>query len=242
MRTHFVYWNSTNPAFRLDNTDHIIDVNEGNLPWEYDQLHLICPQNGEQHVIYSVSKEDFESCRVSNSRPKIVAICNKPDSFMYFTITFRSFSPTPGGMEFKAGQDYYFISTSTTRDLHRRVGGYCATHNMRMVFRVAERELPQQDSNVVQVQVNQPRRVPATTTTTAAPSRAWSARVPQDRQDYIYYYQPWHAGERRAERERVRMEELASNEILTALPLTSSAPGAALALPALLLAALRTLL
>merc|ERR1712203_78853 len=72
MRTHFVYWNSTNPAFRLDNTDHIIDVNEGNLPWEYDQLHLICPQNGEQHVIYSVSKEDFESCRVSNSRPKIV--------------------------------------------------------------------------------------------------------------------------------------------------------------------------
>merc|ERR1712203_62955 len=73
---------------------------------------------GEQHVIYSVSKEDFESCRVSNSRPKIVAICNKPDSFMYFTITFRSFSPTPGGMEFKAGQDYYFISTSTKRDLH----------------------------------------------------------------------------------------------------------------------------
>merc|ERR1712079_578852 len=97
IKTHFVFWNSSNPIFRLDNTDHIIDVNEGNLPWEYDQLHLICPQNGEQHVIYSVSKEDFESCRVSNSRPKIVAICNKPDSFMYFTITFRSFYPTTGG-------------------------------------------------------------------------------------------------------------------------------------------------
>jgi len=221
MRTHFVYWNSTNPAFRLDNTDHIIDVNKGNLPWEYDQLHLICPQNGEQHVIYSVSKEDFESCRVSNSRPKIVAICNKPDSFMYFTITFRSFSPTPGGMEFKAGQDYYFISTSTKRDLHRRVGGYCSTHNMRMVFRVAEKVV-NQDSNVVQVQVNHPRKVETTTTTTTTQApRMWSARVPKDRQDYIYYYQPWHQREQRLRDERLRIEEIATNEILTALPLTA---------------------
>ena len=102
MKTHFVYWNSTNPAFRVDNTDHILDVNEGNLPWEYDQLHLICPQNvQEQHVVYSVSEEEFKSCRVTSPRPKIVAICNKPESFMYFTITFRSFSPTPGGLEFK---------------------------------------------------------------------------------------------------------------------------------------------
>ena len=221
VKTHFVYWNSTNPMFRIDNTDHIIDVNDGNLPWEYDQLHLICPQNGEQHVIYSVSKEDFESCRVSNSRPKIVAICNKPDSFMYFTITFRSFSPTPGGMEFKAGQDYYFISTSTKRDLHRRVGGYCSTHNMRMVFRVAERVVDQ-DSNVVQVQVNHPRKVETTTTTTTTPeSRIWSARVPKDRQDYIYYYQPWHRQEQKLREERLRIKEIATNEILTALPLTA---------------------
>merc|ERR1712079_686977 len=221
IKTHFVFWNSSNPIFRLDNTDHIIDVNEGNLPWEYDQLHLICPQNGEQHVIYSVSKEDFESCRVSNSRPKIVAICNKPDSFMYFTITFRSFSPTPGGMEFKAGQDYYFISTSTKRDLHRRVGGYCSTNNMRMVFRVAERVVDQ-DSNVVQVQVNHPRKVETTTTTTTtSESRIWSARVPKDRQDYIYYYQPWHRQEQKLREERLRIKEIATNEILTALPLTA---------------------
>ena len=221
VKTHFVYWNSTNPMFRIDNTDHIVDVNEGNLPWEYDQLHLICPQNGEQHVIYSVSKEDFESCRVSNSRPKIVAICNKPDSFMYFTITFRSFSPTPGGMEFKAGQDYYFISTSTKRDLHRRVGGYCSTHNMRMVFRVAEKVVSQ-DSNVVQVQVNHPRKLETTTTTTTTEEpRMWSARVPKDREDYIYYYQPWHRREQRLRDERLRIEEIKTNEILTALPLTA---------------------
>lgn len=28
---------------------------------------------------------------------------------MYFTITFRSFTPQPGGLEFQPGQDYYFI-------------------------------------------------------------------------------------------------------------------------------------
>ena len=141
MKTHFVYWNSTNPAFRLDNTEHVIDVNNDNLPWEYDQLHLICPQNpGDQPVVYSVPADEYNSCRVTNPRPKIVAICNKPDSFMYFTITFRSFSPTPGGLEFKPGQNYYFISTSTQRDIHRRVGGYCSSHNMKMIFKVADNE------------------------------------------------------------------------------------------------------
>ena len=139
IKTHFVFWNSSNPIFRLDNTDHIIDVNEGNLPWEYDQLNLVCPQDsGEQHVIYSVSREEYDGCRVTSPRPKIVAICNKPEQFQYVTITFRNFSPTPGGMEFKPGKSYYLISTSTTRDLHRRVGGYCSTHNMKMVFKVAD--------------------------------------------------------------------------------------------------------
>ena len=222
IKTHFVFWNSSNPIFRLDNTDHIIDVNEGNLPWEYDQLNLVCPQDsGEQHVIYSVSREEYDGCRVTSPRPKIVAICNKPEQFQYVTITFRNFSPTPGGMEFKPGKSYYLISTSTTRDLHRRVGGYCSTHNMRMVFRVAQRVVDQ-DSNVVQVQVNHPRKVETTTTTSTTPeSRIWSARVPKDRQDYIYYYQPWHRQEQKLREERLRIKEIATNEILTALPLTA---------------------
>jgi hypothetical protein len=37
----------------------------------------------------------------------------------FFTISFRSFSPMPNTLEFKAGQDYYFISTSTKLDIHR---------------------------------------------------------------------------------------------------------------------------
>ena len=78
-KIHKVYWNTTNPIFRIDNTDHIVDVNNGNLPWEYDQLNLICPHNSlEKHIVYSVTKEEFEGCRVTNPKPKIVAICNKP--------------------------------------------------------------------------------------------------------------------------------------------------------------------
>ena len=57
---------------------------------------------------------------------------------MFFTITFRSFTPTPGGLEFTPGKDYYFISASNTRDIHRRVGWWCSSHNMKMVFKVEE--------------------------------------------------------------------------------------------------------
>ena len=136
-RSHYVYWNSTNTMFNSDTAQNILDVNQNNLPWEYDQLNIICPLGtSEKHIIYSVSKEEFDSCRVSNPKPKIVAVCDRPERFKYFTITFRSFSPTPGGLEFKPGQSYYFVSTSTRKDLHRRVGGYCSTHNMKMIFKV----------------------------------------------------------------------------------------------------------
>jgi len=146
-KVHYIHWNKANPMFRLDNTDHMIDVNVGNEPWEYDQVNLICPQSKagrvypEKHVVYSVSREEYDSCRITNPKPKIVAVCSQPHQLLYFTITFRSFTPTPGGLEFHPGQDYYFISTSSREDLHRRVGGGCATHNMKMIFRVADNSL-----------------------------------------------------------------------------------------------------
>ena len=33
----------------------------------------------------------------------MIARCDKPQELMYFTITFRPFTPNPGGMEFKPG-------------------------------------------------------------------------------------------------------------------------------------------
>ncbi|XP_035222542.1 ephrin-B2a-like, partial [Stegodyphus dumicola] len=141
-------------SFRIDNTDHIIDVNKNNLPFEYDQVNIICPvyphsnqgtksegeedEESERYIIYNVSKEEYDSCRITNPNPRIIAVCDKPNQLMYFTITFRSFTPQPGGLEFLPGHDYYFVSTSTgdLAGLHQRVGGRCATHNMKVIFKV----------------------------------------------------------------------------------------------------------
>ena len=176
-QSHFVHWNTSNPIFRIDNTDHIIDVNHGNKPWEYDQVNIICPfyppggagrrsgrnnqQRGEieQYIIYSVSKEEYDTCRITDPKPRTIAICNKPHELMYFTITFRSFTPTPGGMEFKPGHDYYFISTSSQNDLYRRVGGQCSTNHMKVEFKIADSEHENhQFSSKSSSSVNVPRR------------------------------------------------------------------------------------
>ena len=173
----FVHWNKQSPVFRIDNTDHIVDVEE------YDQVNLICPSSKpgarypEKHVIYSVSREEYQSCRITNPKPKIVAICNQPHKLMYFTITFRSFTPTPGGLEFHPGHDYYFISTSSRDDLHRRVGGGCSTHNMKMIFKVHQKPsedileplsnyLPLADSPKLTVRSTTTATTTSTTTTT----------------------------------------------------------------------------
>ena len=142
---HNIHWNSSNPLFR--NTDNIIQVNGGNHPWEYDQVNIVCPTYKpgmskdvlqEKYIVYVVSKQEYESCRISEPNPRIIAVCDQPHELMYFTITFRSFTPTPGGLEFRPGQSYYFISTSSRNDIHRRVGGGCSTHNMKITFKVAE--------------------------------------------------------------------------------------------------------
>merc|ERR1712083_914267 len=206
MRSHLVFWNSTNPMFRVDNTDHIMDINQGNLPWEYDQVNIICPFNSqEKHVIYSVSKEEFDSCRVSNPRPKIVAICDKPQNFKYFTITFRNLSPIPGGMEFKPGQDYYFISTSNRQNIHRRQGGYCSSHNMKTVFKVADNRQYKTLTKLLnknKIMSNSPLYksfiAPTTTTTTTIPPQTTNLPVyfyksrtqTQRNKDSFYYYSP----------------------------------------------------
>ena len=144
---HYIHWNTSNPIFRIDNTDHIIDVNHENKPWEYDQVNIICPvyrpgqireEDKERSIIYSVSKDEYETCRITQPNPRVIAMCNKPHELMYFTITFRSFTPTPGGMEFTPGKDYYFVSTSSKENLYQRVGGRCSSHHMKVAFKVAD--------------------------------------------------------------------------------------------------------
>lgn len=140
-----IFFNTTNSMFRIDNTDNVFDVNTGNSPAEYDQANIICPvyplgtreADMERYIIYNVSREEFDNCRITDPSPKVVAKCNLPHRFNYITITFRPFTPTPLSMEFKPGRDYYFISTSSRSDLHRRIGGRCSTNNMKMVFKIS---------------------------------------------------------------------------------------------------------
>ena len=117
---------------------------------EYDQVNILCPlydksvpiEETEQFVIYHVNREEFDMCRIMNAHPRAIVACNKPYELSYYTISFRSFSPTPGAMEFHAGKDYYFMSTSSKNDLHLRAGGMCRTHNMKLVFKVADGSKP----------------------------------------------------------------------------------------------------
>ena len=47
----------------------------------------------------------------------------------------------PGAFEFQPGHDYYFMSTSSNKNLRQKSGGKCRTHNMRLVFRIRNVEL-----------------------------------------------------------------------------------------------------
>ena len=169
-RVHYIHWNASNPIFRIDNTDHIFDVNAGNLPGEYDQANIICPSykpgteldKGEKYMIYIVSKEEYDTCRIMDPQPRVIAQCNNPAMYppMFFTITFRSFTPTPGGMEFYPGRDYYFISTSSEGEIDGRDGGRCRSHNMKMIFKVGRHGHRRKQATTTEAAtaVNVPRR------------------------------------------------------------------------------------
>ena len=93
---HNIHWNSTNPLFD-HRAENIIQVNGGNHPWEYDQVNIVCPfyrpgntlENQEKYIVYSVTKQEYDTCRITEANPRIVAVCDRPHELMYFTITFR---------------------------------------------------------------------------------------------------------------------------------------------------------
>ena len=85
-------------SFRIDNTDHIIDVNQGRGRhlYDYDQINIVCPfyasevENPERFVVYSVDKEEYDTCRITKQHPRVIAQCDQPTrSQLFFTITFR---------------------------------------------------------------------------------------------------------------------------------------------------------
>ena len=189
---HNIHWNASNPLFRIDRTDNVIDINGGNHAWEYDQVNIVCPvykpgvseSLQEKYIIYSVTKEEYDSCRITQPNPKIIAVCNRPHELMYFTITFRSFTPTPGGLEFRPGHSYYFISTSSRNDLHRRVGGGCSTHNMKVTFRVASEDEDDRVNSVNQNKTDQDEDADSS----IRPPLVSNSKVPRSQKHQTFYY------------------------------------------------------
>ena len=157
---HYINWNTTNPLFR-EYGNNIIDINPGteDQPWRYEQANIICPRysssfptsRSERYIIYNVTRNEFEHCRVIDPQQnKIVAVCNSPYKLTFFTLTFRAFSPVPRAFEFHPGEDYYFISTSSKRNLYKHSGGRCASHNMRLMFRILDTNRGTNDSSIEQ--------------------------------------------------------------------------------------------
>lgn len=120
--------------------------------WDYQQANIICPLYDqqvprtltEQYVIYNVTKEEYDECSLrSLEAAKIVALCNTPYKPKFYTLTFRSFSPTPGAFEFHPGNLYFFIATNylETANGHqqRKISRpKCSHPPMRLVFRIHE--------------------------------------------------------------------------------------------------------
>ena len=241
---HYVYWNTTNPLFSDRNTPNLVTVNEGNLPNEYDQLHLICPQNSkEHHVIYSVSRHEFITCRVTNPRPEKVMICDKSNPGQFRTITFRPFSPSPGGLEFKPGQEYYFISTSTPRDIHRRVGGACSTHNMKLTFMVSLKGTNRfQNQNLIPKYPQYHPTIASPSAEDAGGSVYHQASPTVRSSDYIYYYSPRDLLQLRLAAKKHQLTNLRENKTLRAAKLSSSCSATVLSTGVALLAVFASLL
>ena len=103
----------------------------------------------EQYVVYNVTKHEYDRCQLSSNDAKIVALCNTPYKPQFFTLTFRSFSPTPGAFEFHPGQKYYFIATnyldqqSNQRSSSEAVMSRpkCSHPPMRLIFRIKDDKL-----------------------------------------------------------------------------------------------------
>ena len=174
VRQHYVHWNTSNSLFFntnvIDITSSATKSDQASEAWDYEQANIICPlyDKGiprtltEQYVVYNVTKRDYDKCQLSSNNAKIVALCNTPYKPNFFTLTFRSFSPTPGAFEFHPGQKYYFIATNyqenNNHSGHQRSSTSsskpkCSHPPMRLIFRIkgdttSKRDRAAEDANV----------------------------------------------------------------------------------------------
>ena len=90
-------------SFKATCLHNLMVLSPGNSPFEFDQLNIICPsgqggvpggrgsrgtEEDERYLVYNVSKEEYDTCRINQQNPKVVAQCDNPDR-PPVTITFR---------------------------------------------------------------------------------------------------------------------------------------------------------
>ncbi len=80
--------------------------------WAHICTRVLLVSQDRRHLFVSLyqynfflSSEEFEACEVRSEKPRVVAICDRPESHMFFTLTFR----------------YKFIFTSSRYDLSRKL-------------------------------------------------------------------------------------------------------------------------
>ncbi|EFP12116.1 hypothetical protein CRE_10731 [Caenorhabditis remanei] len=129
-----IYWNSTNPL-----VERYAAIG--------DTLDIICPffdkdsdDRTEQSIIYRVTEEEYENCQRKSSA-KELGRCTQPFQEEKLKVAFRLMSPNPSGLDYRPGVTYYFISTSTgsRKGLYNDQGGLCASHNLKMVIHITDR-------------------------------------------------------------------------------------------------------
>ncbi|ETN86685.1 Ephrin [Necator americanus] len=147
-----------------------------------DSLDIICPyyepdiepSSTEQSIIYRVSESDYETCTLSSTAREL-GRCISPMRRDKVKVSFRLLSPNPSALDYRPGHTYYFISTSTgtKRGLENRYGGLCASHQLKMVIHVTDK------NGDISSHIHRIHRKPVTTTTTSTQAPA-DARWPSD--------------------------------------------------------------
>ncbi|KAK5976891.1 Ephrin RBD domain-containing protein [Trichostrongylus colubriformis] len=91
----------------------------------------------EQSIIYRVSEADYESCTLSSGAREL-GRCTAPMRRDKVKVSFRLLSPNPSALDYRPGQSYYFISTSTGTPwgLDNTRGGLCSTNQLKMIIHV----------------------------------------------------------------------------------------------------------
>lgn len=137
-----ILWDQSNTLFSSDIPLKTVKLG--------DKLNFDCSSYSFNKVHF-VERQNFHSCDTSAVKG-VAFVCNNPNRPKRPAIKIAEVSPIPNAPLFKAGQDYYLISTSTgdstDEGIRNTHGGLCESANLRLKIRVLE---PGADADIPRV-------------------------------------------------------------------------------------------